>query len=63
MTFEIFLANRTPFRVGVRFDDTEGDMAIPAGANMQDARNEQSVVPGGIVGFRLSYEQMTMCTT
>ena len=49
-----------PFRVGVRFDDNEGDVAVAATAD--NAENEQSVIPGGIVGFRLAFEQMTMCT-
>ena len=57
----LFSANRMPFRVGVRFNDNEGDVAIAA-ANMDNAENEQSVIPGGIVGFRLAFEQMTMCT-
>ena len=56
----LFSANRMPFRVGVRFDDNEGDVAVAATAD--NAENEQSVIPGGIVGFRLAFEQMTMCT-
>lgn len=49
-----------PFRVGVNFDANEGDIAVAAAAD--DASNEQSVIPGGIVGFRLMFEQMTVCT-
>ena len=55
-------ANRKPFRIGVNFDDMEGDVAVAAGAANKDASNEQAIVPGGIVGFRLTFEQMTMCT-
>eukprot|EP00093_Oithona_nana_P010475 10475.XXX_64868_67253_1 [CDS] Oithona nana genome sequencing. len=53
-------SNRMPFRVGVNFDANEGDTAVVAPAD--DASNEQSVIPGGIIGFRLMYEQKTVCT-
>lgn len=53
-------SNRMPFRVGVNFDANEGDTAVAA--NADDASNEQSVIPGGIIGFRLMYEQKTVCT-
>ena len=53
-------SNVTPFRVRVVFDDTEVDTAVTAALN---AANEQSVSPGGIVGFRLTFEQMNSCTT
>ena len=56
----MILANETPFRVGVNFNADEAEVAVAAAA--EDAANEQSVIPGGIIGFRLAYEQMTMCT-
>ena len=58
--FPCVTANRMPFRVGVNFDANEGDTAVAA--NADDASNEQSVIPGGIIGFRLMYEQKTVCT-
>ena len=53
-------SNVPPFRVRVVFDDTEEDTAVTAALN---AANEQSVSPGGIVGFRLTFQQMNDCTT
>ena len=55
-----FVANVTPFRIRVVFDDTEEDMAV---AGILDAANEQSVSPGGIIGFRITFMQMNECTT
>ena len=53
-------SNVTPFRVRVVFDDSEEDTTVTATLN---AANEQSVSPGGIIGFRLTFQQMNDCTT
>ena len=51
----IFLltANQTPFQVGVVFDENE----ITTGDSGTSAENKH--VPGGIIGFKLTYFQRT----
>ena len=51
----ILKARRTPFVVGVVFDDMEvASIAGDAKAN----NNEMSEIPGGIIGFKLDYWQV-----
>ena len=49
-----------PFRLGVHFDDFELDGGT--GADAMDALNEMSGAPGGIIGFKLQFSQVT-CTS
>lgn len=49
-------SGQVPFQVGVSFDGTE--QSIAAGANMANM-NEVSGAPGGIIGFRLNYKQIS----
>ena len=54
LDFSIFLtANRPPFTVRVNFDANESS----TGADT--ITNEGDVHPGGIIGFKITYTQMT----
>ena len=51
-----FAGRRTPFTLGVNFDSNE-----VTGTNVADAKDnvrESSGIPGGIVGFKLTYYQV-----
>jgi len=58
-TLNTVCSRATPFRVGVNFDDNELDGGTAA-ADKADV-NEQAAGPGGIVGFQLTYWQVS-CT-
>ena len=51
----LFLARRSPFVVGVNFDDDE--IATASGTAKLKV-NEQMVLPGGIIGFKLYFWQV-----
>ena len=52
----IFLGKAYPFTLGVTFNEDE--RCSDAGNNMAIVC-ESSVLPGGILGFAIGYEQMT----
>jgi len=56
---EQICSGHVPFRLGVHFDDFELDGGT--GADAMDALNEMSGAPGGIIGFKLQFSQVT-CT-
>ena len=49
-------ARQSPFRVGVNLDSNEATGATKA--KEMGTKNEQQSVPGGIVGFQLTYFQV-----
>ena len=54
----LIAARVIPFRVGVNFDSYEVDLgAGTAAADAMANADEQSEFPGGILGFRLKFEQ------
>ena len=49
-------ARHLPFRVGVNFDSNEQDSSS---ANEMTTTNEANGSPGGIIGFKLTYFQIS----
>ena len=49
-------ANKLPFRVGVDFDNGERDSIVAADMT---TLTEQNGSPGGIIGFKLTYYQVS----
>ena len=49
-------ANKLPFRVGVDFDNNERDSIVTAD---KTTVTEQCGSPGGIIGFKLTYYQVS----
>lgn len=56
LLFSYITARHLPFRVGVNFDNNERGVASTA--SMTDLYEQQGS-PGGIIGFKLTYWQVT----
>ena len=55
--FILLSARHVPFRVGVHFDANEADAAASMAA--MTSMSDYSGAPGGIIGFKLAYYQLS----